>query len=69
MGILDWFRGLGSKRDDEAAEREELGGTDPGERELGLDQSLPSYAADSAAQVAADDVRDEEAPRPYGDNY
>jgi hypothetical protein len=68
VGIFDWLKRRGSNRDDEAAEREEYGGADLGEAELERDRSLPSAAAGAAAQVAGDDLADEERPRPYGGN-
>ena len=34
MFLWDWIKGIGGNRDEEAAEREEFGGEDPGETEL-----------------------------------
>jgi hypothetical protein len=65
VGFFDWLRRRGPNRDEEAAEREEFGGPDPGEAELKRDEAIAWPGAGPAAEVAADDLKDEEPPRPY----
>ncbi|HEX6491539.1 MAG TPA: hypothetical protein VF002_09245 [Gaiellaceae bacterium] len=68
MWIWDRIRGVGGNRDDEADEREELSGGDPGEGdEQYLAQAgygLPGgFAAGEAAEVAEADLEEFKPPR------
>jgi hypothetical protein len=64
MWLWEWIKGIGGKRDEQAAEREELGGEDPGKSEVdhwaaGSDE----FASADAADVVRADLKEFEPPR------
>ena len=64
--IWSRIRGIGGNPDEEAAEREELGGTDPGQaEERYLEESAygAGFAAGDAADVAEADLEETRPPR------
>ena len=65
MFLWDWIKGIGGNRDEEAAEREEFGGEDPGESEIDHWAAGPltgGLAASDAADVAEADLQEFEPP-------
>jgi len=67
MFLWDWIKGIGGSRSDEAAEREEFGGDDPGETEVEhIATAGPlsgGLAGTDAADVAEADLQEFEPPR------
>ena len=67
MFLWDWIKGIGGSRSDEAAEREEFGGDDPGETEVEhVATAGPlsgGLAGTDAADVAEADLQEFEPPR------
>jgi hypothetical protein len=67
MFLWDWIKGIGGRRSDQAAEREEFGGEDPGETEIDhLATAGPltgGLAGTDAADVAEADLEEFEPPR------
>jgi hypothetical protein len=67
MFLWDWIKSIGGKRSEEAAEREELGGEDPGESEVEqwsrAGAGTGSIGPSDAADVAEADLREFEPPR------
>jgi hypothetical protein len=66
MWIWDRIRGVGGKRDEQADEREEYGGTDPGgeeEKYLAETGYGTGLAGGEAAEVARDDLAEFEPPK------
>jgi hypothetical protein len=67
MFLWDWIKSIGGKRAEQAAEREEFGGEDPGEAEVeqwsrsGV--GAAGLAGGDAADVAEADLREFEPPR------
>jgi hypothetical protein len=67
MFLWDWIKGIGGSRSDEAAEREEFGGEDPGETEgehiATAGPLTGGLAGIDAADVAEADLQEFEPPR------
>jgi len=67
MFLWDWIKGIGGSRSDEAAEREEFGGDDPGETEVeqvaAAGPLTGGLAGTDAADVAEADLQEFEPPR------
>jgi hypothetical protein len=65
--LWDWIKGIGGSRSDEAAEREEFGGEDPGETEVehiaAAGPLTDGLAGTDAADVAEADLQEFEPPR------
>ena len=66
MFLWDWIKGIGGSRSDEAAEREEFGGEDPGDEVEQVATAGPltgGLAGTDAAGVAEADLQEFEPPR------
>ena len=63
MSLWNWIRSVGGNRDAEADEREEYGGSDPGEAEETRWAGSGLHAAGAAADVAEEDLSEFEPPR------
>jgi hypothetical protein len=63
MWLWEWIKGVGGKRDDQAVEREEFGGEDPGESEVEHWAGSDRYPSAEAADVVEADLSEFEPPR------
>ncbi|MDQ2982397.1 MAG: hypothetical protein M3R70_00515 [Actinomycetota bacterium] len=63
MGLWNWIRAIGGNRDEQTAERAELGEEDPGESEVRQWEDSSRYAGAEAADVVEGDLSEFEPPR------